>query len=109
MNEARVGVNNILITNGGADKGLGNIAATAGIAGAGAGLLAIGRATNGGPGFTYASGIGAANIGAQQIFANTTYHFADNLTVIKGRHLMKMGGSTPRAGSECVLFRQRRT
>jgi len=26
------------------------------------------------------------------LFANTTYHFADNLTIIHGRHMMKTGG-----------------
>ena len=92
VNEARVGVNNILIDSGGADKGLGDIAAKVGIANAGAGLLALGSGVNGGPGFTYASGIGNANIGTQTLFANTTYHYADNLTIIHGRHMMKTGG-----------------
>ena len=38
------------------------------------------------------SALGNANIGVQQLFANTTYHYADNLTLIRGRHMMKMGG-----------------
>ena len=42
-------------------------------------------------GFNYVSGLGNANIGVQQLFANTTFHYADNFTVIRGRHMMKMG------------------
>jgi len=86
VNEARAGVNNTLLENGGADKGLGNIAANAGMANSGPGLLSL-TFTNG-----YISNLGNANIGIQQLFANTTFHYADNLTVIRGRHMMKMGG-----------------
>lgn len=89
VNEARAGVNFIVIQNGGADKGLGDIATKVGIAAAGKGLLSL-------QGFAYASSIGNANIGAQQIFANTTYHYADNLTIIRGRHLIKVGGQVLR-------------
>lgn len=96
VNEVRVGVNNIMIFNGGADKGLGDIATKVGIASAGPGLLALGSGVNGGPGFAYVSGLGNANIGTQQLFANTTYHFADNFTIIKGRHLIKTGGNVLR-------------
>jgi hypothetical protein len=71
--------------SGGADKGLGNIATNAGIAAAGPGLLYL-------EGFTYMTAIGNENIGIQSLFANTTFHYADNFTVIKGRHMMKMGG-----------------
>src|SRR5579883_364563 len=85
VNEARVGVNNIMLNNGGADKGLGNIAQTVGIQNAGAGLLAL-------QGFAYANTLGSANIGTQQLFADTTFHYADNLTIIHGRHMMKTGG-----------------
>ena len=84
VNEARFGVNNVMLDNGGADKGLGDIASSVGIKGTGAGLLSL-------QGFTYASGLGNANIGVQQLFANTTFHYADNLTLIRGRHMMKMG------------------
>lgn len=84
VNEARFGVNNILLNNGGQDKGLGDIATKLGIQSAGSGLLALG-------GFTYMTGLGNANIGTQQLFANTTYHFADNVTIIKGRHMIKTG------------------
>jgi hypothetical protein len=96
VNEVRIGVNNVMLDNGGADKGLGNIATSAGIANAGSGLLALGAAVNGGPGFAYIAGIGNANIGTQQLFANTTFHYADNFTLIRGRHMMKMGGQALR-------------
>ena len=92
VNEFRVGVNYILLDNGGADKGLGNIGQAVGIQNAGIGLLSLGAGTNGGTAFAYAAGIGNANIGVAQLFANTTFHYADNLTVIRGRHMMKMGG-----------------
>ncbi|HVW85383.1 MAG TPA: carboxypeptidase regulatory-like domain-containing protein, partial [Bryobacteraceae bacterium] len=85
VNELRVGVNNTLLDNGGADKGLGNIAQNAGILNAGPGLLSL-------QGFAYASNLGNANIGVQQLFANTTFHYADNLSITRGRHAMKMGG-----------------
>src|SRR5260370_1328831 len=85
VNEARFGVNNILLNNGDADKGLGDIGQQLGIRNAGAGLLSL--QFNSG----FATGIGSANIGTQQLFANTTYHYADNVTIIRGRHLMKTG------------------
>jgi hypothetical protein len=85
VNEFRAGMNNITRNNGGADKGLGNVAQKLGIAAAGNGLLSI-------QGFTYVSNFGNANIGTQQLFANTTWHYADNLTIIRGRHMVKTGG-----------------
>jgi hypothetical protein len=89
VNEARVGVNNLMLDNGGADKGLGDIATNLGIQGAGSGLLAL-------TGFAYTAGLGNANIGTQQLFATTTYHYADNLTVVRGRHMIKLGGNVLR-------------
>ena len=86
VNEARVGVNNLMLNNGGEDKGLGDIATKLGIQNAGAGLLSL-------QGFAFMGGMGNANIGTQQLFATTTYHYADNVTVIRGRHMMKMGGN----------------
>ena len=44
----------------------------------------------------FASNIGSPNIGTQTLFANTTYHYADNLTLIHGRHMMKTGGQVLR-------------
>ena len=89
VNEARVGVNNVMLNSGGADKGLGNIAQNAGIATAGAGLLTC-RASP-------MSAAWAARTSARRsLFANTTFHYADNLTLIRGRHMMKMGGQALR-------------
>jgi hypothetical protein len=84
VNELRAGYNNVTRNNGGADKGAGNVASTLGIAGVPNGLLSL-------QGFTYVSGIGNANIGTQQLFANTTWHYADNVTIIHGRHMIKTG------------------
>jgi hypothetical protein len=89
VNEARAGVNYIAPNTGGADKGLGNIAATLGIAGVPTGLLAL-------QGFTYVSNIGTANDGTQSLFANTTWHYADNVTITRGRHMIKTGGQVLR-------------
>ncbi|MBK9166267.1 MAG: TonB-dependent receptor [Bryobacterales bacterium] len=91
VNEARMGVNRITLHNGGDPKGFGDLNQQLGIAGVNSpGLLAISF------GNSFTSGIGNANIGTQQLFANTTYHFADNLTIIRGRHMMKMGGQVLR-------------
>lgn len=86
VNEARVGVNNIMLNNGGEDKGLGDIASKLGMQNAGTGLLSL-------TGFAYTAALGNANIGTQQLFATTTYHYADNVSVNRGRHMMKMGGN----------------
>jgi Carboxypeptidase regulatory-like domain/TonB dependent receptor len=89
VNEARVGVNNIMEDNGGEDKGLGDIASKLGMQNSGSGLLSL-------QGAFFIAGLGNANIGTQQLFATTTYHYADNLTVTRGRHMMKMGGNVLR-------------
>ncbi|MBI3472888.1 MAG: TonB-dependent receptor [Candidatus Solibacter usitatus] len=91
VNEARVGVNRIVLFNGGTDKGYPDLNQKLGIAGVNStGLLSIGL-SNG------VAGIGgSSNIGTQQLFANATYQYVDNLTVIRGRHLMKMGGQVLR-------------
>ena len=89
VNEARFGVNNITLENGGEDKGLGDLARKFGIAGADPGLPGI---AFGG----YASSIGSTNIGTQYRGANTTYHWADNVIVTRGRHMMKTGGQVLR-------------
>ncbi|HYW42199.1 MAG TPA: carboxypeptidase regulatory-like domain-containing protein [Bryobacteraceae bacterium] len=92
VNEFRFGVNNIDQWNGGLDEGLGNLAQSVGIQNAGIGLLAIGAAIGNGGGFNWIHSLGSSNIGFQQFFNNTTWHYADNLTLIRGRHMMKMGG-----------------
>ena len=89
VNEARAGINYIAPNTGGADRGLGNIAQTLGIAGSPQGLLALGSGIGGN--FTYVSAIGTANDGTQNLFANTTWHYADNFTIIRGRHMIKTG------------------
>jgi hypothetical protein len=86
VNEARVGVNNLMLDNGGEDKGLGDIASKLGMQNSGPGLLAL-------QGAFFITGLGNANIGTQQLFATTTYHYADNVTVTRGRHMMKMGAN----------------
>jgi hypothetical protein len=85
VNEARAGVNDVMLNNGGEDKGFGDIAQKLGMQNAGSGLMSL-------QGFTYISGLGSANVGTQQLFANPTYHFADNVTIIRGRHMIKTGG-----------------
>ncbi len=88
VNEARIGVNRILLHNGGLDKGGGNIAQTLGIQNGndrGPGLLSL-QFTNG-----FASFIGSSNIGTQQQFADTTGEVEDNLLITRGRHMMKTG------------------
>ena len=86
VNEARVGVNNLMLNNGGEDKGAGDIASKLGMQNSGPGLLSL-------QGFAYTTGLGNSNIGTQQLFATTTYHYADNVTVTRGRHMMKMGAN----------------
>ena len=88
VNEARVGVNRIVLENGGTDKGLGNVAEQLGISNGnerGPGLMALqfdgGLSTN----------LGSSNIGRQTLFANNTYQFNDNLTVVLGKHIVKTG------------------
>ncbi len=91
VNEARMGVNRIVLHNGGADKGYADLNQKYGISGVNSpGLLSLAF------GNSYSSGIGSANIGTQQLFANTTYHFYDNLTIIRGRHMIKTGGQVLR-------------
>ncbi|RPJ61587.1 MAG: carboxypeptidase regulatory-like domain-containing protein [Acidobacteria bacterium] len=89
VNELRIGANRIMNWNGGEDKGLGNVAEDLGIAEGndrGPGLMAI-NFTGG-----LSTSIGNANIGTQQKFPNNTFHYADNLTIIRGRHIFKTGG-----------------
>src|SRR5262249_27162336 len=89
VNEVRIGVNRIVTWNGGEDKGLGSVAEKLGIQqgnDGGTGLMSI--QFNGG----LADGIGSANIGTQQKFPNNTFHYADNVTIVHGRHMVKTGG-----------------
>ena len=88
VNEARVGVNYVLLNNGGADKGLGNVASDLGIQNGndrGPGLFAFGF------GAARANGFGSANIGDQQRFANTVIQFEDSLIITRGQHILRTG------------------
>jgi len=89
VNEFRAGVNRIAFSDGGADKGLGNVAEELGILRGnerGPGLMAL--QFSGG----LATSLGRTNMTRQRLIANNTFHYADNLTVVAGRHLMKTGG-----------------
>ncbi len=90
VNELRFGANRIVNWNGGqAKEGLGNIAENLGIQNGNdraPGLFGI-NLTGG-----LASGFGNANIGTQQKFPNNTFHLTDNVTIIRGRHMIKTGG-----------------
>ena len=70
VNEARVGVNNIMYHTGGATGDSGNIAEQLGIANGndrGPGLFAVNFVGG------LASNLGSSNLGTQTLFANTTY------------------------------------
>ena len=89
VNEFRTGVNHNNLTNGNSDNGLGNYAEELGIRNAGEGLLAL-------RGFAYVSAMGSANDGIAQQFTSNVYHTADNVTLIRGRHMIKTGGQVIR-------------
>jgi len=88
VNEFRVGVNRINLSDGAEDKGLGNVAEKLGIQRGnerGPGLMAL--QFSGG----LAANIGNTTVGLFRINVNNTFHYADNLTVVRGRHMMKTG------------------
>jgi len=88
VNEAHVGFNRIVLHNGGVDKGGGNIAQDLGIANGndrGPGLLSIQFNSS------LAQNIGNANIGTQQLFADTTAEGTDDLSILKNNHLFHLG------------------
>jgi hypothetical protein len=89
VNEFRAGVNRIYFSDGGEDKGLGNVAEQLGIV----------RGNERGPGlmnlqFTggLVTNLGRTAMTRQRLIANNTFQYADNLTVVRGSHLMKAGG-----------------
>lgn len=88
VNEARVGVNYVLVHNNIADLSkLGNFADELGIPGVntrGPGLLDLRFETA-----TFASNIGAAN--SEQMFANTVIQYQDTMIITKGRHVFHAG------------------
>jgi hypothetical protein len=89
VNEARIGVNHNSIVSGNSDNGIGDYAQQLGIQNAGSGLLAL-------RGFAYVSALGNANDGVAQFFTSNVFHYADNVTMIFGRHMVKTGGQVIR-------------
>ncbi|MEO8659905.1 MAG: carboxypeptidase-like regulatory domain-containing protein [Bryobacteraceae bacterium] len=88
VNEVRLGGNYVRLHNGGSDNGLGNIATDLGIRNGndtGPGLLSLGI----GGGFV--GGLGNANIGTQQLFADTVLQAQDAMIVTKGKHIFHTG------------------
>ena len=89
VNEARVGVNYVLVNNGNNPKaGLGDLSTTIGIANGnnvGPGLLGL-NFNNG-----YANGIGSSIVGSQQLFASTVIQFDDTAVITKGQHTFHAG------------------
>jgi hypothetical protein len=89
VNELRIGGNRSVLRYEGGDNGLGRVAERLGIRQGNErepGLMSI-QLTGG-----LATGFGSALIGTQSASANNTFHYADNLTLVKGRHIVKMGG-----------------
>ncbi len=89
VNEARIGVNYVLVNNGDNPKsGLGDLGTTLGIANAntvGPGLLGL-NLSNG-----YASSVGSSIVGSQQLFASTVIQADDTVIVTKGEHTIHAG------------------
>lgn len=88
VNEVRAGVNYVRVHNGGATKGLGNVAQELGITNGnerGPGLFALGF------GSSFVNGIGDANTGTQQLFADTVIQFEDSLVITHGQHIFRTG------------------
>ncbi|HWR53260.1 MAG TPA: TonB-dependent receptor, partial [Bryobacteraceae bacterium] len=93
VNEIRAGANYVKVNNGGQDRGTGNIAEQLGIQNGnerGPGLFAMN--ISGGA----AGGFGEANIGTQQLFANTSLQVADAAVITRGRHVFHAGGQVIR-------------
>lgn len=87
VNDARVGVNRVLVDNGAASKaGLGNVAQQLGIAGTsdygGVGLPALSFGNT-------ISGIGSSN--NTQLFHDTVYQYSDALILTHNRHVIHTG------------------
>ena len=88
VNEARIGVNYVRLHNGGADKGLGDVAQDLGIQNGndrGPGLMALNF------GAAFVTGIGNANIGTQQLFPSTVIQFEDSLVITRGSQILRTG------------------
>ncbi len=88
VNEARIGVNYVKVTDGGDPKGQGNIGEQFGIKGSndrGPGLLGLNF--SGG----IASNIGSGSIGTTELFADTVIQLEDTVILTRGRHTQHMG------------------
>jgi hypothetical protein len=88
VNEFRFGVNRSVFGDGGDDAGVGNLGEKLGIPGAndrGPGLIALNFVGG------LSNSIGNQNVGGLRYNVNNTFHYADNLTFIRGRHMMKTG------------------
>ncbi|HYZ87634.1 MAG TPA: carboxypeptidase-like regulatory domain-containing protein [Bryobacteraceae bacterium] len=88
VNEVRAGVNYVLVNNGGSDNGLGNVADQLGILNGnagGPGLFALNF------GAALVTNIGSANIGTQQLFADTVIQVQDSAIITRGIHIMHAG------------------
>jgi hypothetical protein len=84
VNDARFGVNYVLVNNGAASNGLSNFPQTVGLPGIPSSILPA-MSFNGGN----ASTIGNADI--YQLFADTVIQYEDTVIVTKGVHTMHMG------------------
>jgi hypothetical protein len=85
VNEVRAGVNHNNLESGFSNNGIGDYARDLGMDNVGPGLLAL-------RGFAYVSAIGGVSNGVERLFTTNVYHFLDNLTMIRGRHMVKTGG-----------------
>jgi hypothetical protein len=88
VNEFRTGINYVKLNNGGVDNGLGNVAQDLGIAGVNdrsGGLLSLNFNS------AVVNGLGSANIGSQQLFANTVFQLGDMLVATMGTHVIHTG------------------
>ncbi len=89
VNEVRFGVNYVRVNNGGADKGLGNIAEQLGIKNGNdraSGLLALNFGAN------LVNNLGDSNsAGTQQLFADSVIQFENSLIITRGQHIFRTG------------------
>ena len=90
INEARFGVNYVLVNNGYTPQtGIGDLGTNLGIANAniaGPGLLALNFTSN-----NYAASLGSSLVGNQQLFATTVGEFDDTVVITKGKHTIHTG------------------
>jgi carboxypeptidase family protein len=89
INEARVGFNRALFISDFNDwAGVGNANATLGIPGA--------QAIAGVSSITMGNGVSIGSLAVNEDNVTNTFHYGDNLTILRGRHTLKMGGQLQR-------------